>query len=61
VKYIDGLVILTEEEEVLQRIIDRKIEIGKSRGMEIRVERTTLMRMSRRQFPMQIIIEQKHL
>ena len=61
VKYVDDLVILTKEETALDRIIDRKFEIGKNSGMEIYVEETMLMRMSRRPFPIQIMIQQKRL
>jgi hypothetical protein len=40
VKYADDLVLLAREENVLQGMIDRLIEIGRRYGMEMNVERT---------------------
>jgi hypothetical protein len=39
VKYADDLVLLAREEKVLQAMIDRLIEIGRSYGMEMDVEK----------------------
>jgi hypothetical protein len=47
VKYADDLVLLAREETVLQGIIDRLIEIGRLYGMEMNVEKTKVMRISR--------------
>jgi ABC-type cobalamin/Fe3+-siderophores transport system ATPase subunit len=47
VKYADELVLLTKEEMVLQGMIDRVIEIGRYYGIEMNVEKTKAMRMSR--------------
>ena len=38
-KYADKLVLLTEEEKVLQEMIDKLIEIGGSCGMGMNVEK----------------------
>ena len=38
VKYADDLVLLANEEEVLQDMIDKLIEIGGCNGMEVNVE-----------------------
>jgi hypothetical protein len=46
---------------VLQGIIDRLIEIGKCYGMEMNVEKTKVMRISRQASPVQIMIDQKQL
>ena len=44
VKYADGLVVPTEIDTVLQRMLDRLIEIGKCCGMEMTVGKTKVMR-----------------
>jgi len=47
VKYADDLVLLAKEEEVLQDMIGNLIEIGGCYGMEMNVEKTKVMRISR--------------
>jgi hypothetical protein len=61
VKYADDLVLLAKEETVLQSMIDRVIEIGRCYGMEMNVEKTKVMRISRQLSPVQIMIYQIHL
>jgi hypothetical protein len=61
VKYADDLVLLAKEETVLQGVIDRIIEIGIRYGMEMNVEKTKVMRISRQPPPMKIMIYQKQL
>jgi hypothetical protein len=61
VKYADDLVLLAKEEKVLQDMIDKLIEIGRYYGMEMDVEKTKVMRISRQPFPVKIIIDQKQL
>jgi hypothetical protein len=61
VKYADDLVLLAKEEKVLQDMNDKLIEIGRCYGMEMNVEKTNVMRTSRQQFPVKIMIEQKQL
>jgi hypothetical protein len=61
VKYADGLVLLAREEKVLQGMVDRLIEIGRCYGMELIVEKTKVMRISRQPSPMKIMIDQKQL
>jgi hypothetical protein len=51
VKYADDLVLLAKEEKVLHDMIDKLIESGRCYGMKI----------SRQQFPVKIIIDQKQL
>jgi len=60
VKYADDLVLLTKEEKVLQDMIDELIESGRYYGMEMNVEKTKVMRISRQPFPVKIIIAQKN-
>ena len=60
-KYADDLVLLAKEEKVLQDMIDKLIEIGRCYGMEINVEKTKVMRISRQPFPVKIIIDKKQL
>ena len=61
VKYADDLVLLAKEENVLQDMIDKLIEIGRCYGMEMNVGKTKVMRSSRQPFPVKIIIDQKQL
>jgi hypothetical protein len=61
VKYADDLVLLAREEKVLQGMFDRLVEIGRHYGMEINVEKTKVMRISRQPSPMKIMIDQKQL
>jgi hypothetical protein len=61
VKYADGLVLLAKEETVLQGIIDRLIEIGRRYGMEMNVEKTKVMRISRQPQPIKIMTDPKQL
>jgi hypothetical protein len=42
-------------------MIDKIIEIGRCYGMEINVEKTKVMRISRQSLPVKIIIDQKQL
>ena len=59
VKYADDLVLLAKEEKVLQDMIDKLIEIGRCYGMEMNVEKTKVMRISRQPFPIKTMIDQK--
>jgi hypothetical protein len=61
VKYADDLVLMTKEETVLQGMIDKLIEIGRCYGMEMNVEKTKVMRISRQPTPVTIKIDQKEL
>ena len=60
VKYADDLVLLAKEEKVLQDMIDKKIEIGRCYGMDINVEKTKVIRISRQPFPVKIIIDKNN-
>ena len=60
-QYADDLVLLATEEKVLQDMIDKLIEIGGCYGMEMNVEKTKVMRISRQPFPVKIMIDQKQL
>jgi hypothetical protein len=61
VKYADDLVLLAKEEKVLQDMIDKLTEIVRCYGMEMNVEKTKVMRISRQPFPVKIMIDQKQL
>jgi hypothetical protein len=61
VKYAGDLVLLAKKEKVLQDMIDKLIEIGGCYGMEMNVDKTKVMRISRQPFPRKIMIEQKQL
>ena len=58
---IDDLVLMAKEETVLQDMIDKLIEIGSCYGMEMNVEKTKVMRISRQPSPVTIMIDQKQL
>jgi hypothetical protein len=58
VKYTDGLVLMAKEETLLQGMSDRLIEIGRCYGMEINVEKTKVMRISRQPTPVTIKIDE---
>ena len=60
-KYADYLVLMAKEEMVLQGMIDKLIEIGRCYGMEMNVEKTKIMRISRKPSPVTIMIDQKQL
>ena len=61
VKYADELVLLAKEEMMLQDMTDKLIEIGRCYGMEMNVDKTKVMRISRQPSPVKIMIEQKQL
>jgi hypothetical protein len=61
VRYSDDLVLLAKEETILQSMIDKLIEVGIGYGMEINVEKTKTMRISRQPTPIQIKIDKKPL
>jgi hypothetical protein len=61
VKYRDELVLLAGEENVLQGIIDRLIEIGRRYEMEMNVEKIKAMRILRQPTQIKIMIDQKEL
>jgi hypothetical protein len=60
VKYADDLVLLARDENVLQGMVDRLIEIGRCYGMEMNVEKTKVMGISRQPSPMKIMIDQNN-
>jgi len=61
VKYADELILMVKEKTVLQGMIDKLIEIGSCYGMEMNVEKTKVMRISRHPSPVTVMIDQKQL
>jgi hypothetical protein len=55
------LVLLGKEEMVFQDIIDKLIEVRRIYGMETNVEKTKVMRISRKPFPVKLMIDQRQL
>jgi hypothetical protein len=51
-------VLLAKKENVLQDMIDKLIEIRRSHGMEINVEKTKVIRISKQPSPVKIMIDQ---
>jgi len=60
VKYADDLLLLAKEEKVLQDMTDKLTETGRCYGMEMNVEKTKIMRISRQPFPVKIMIDQNN-
>ena len=60
-KYADDLVLMAKEETVLQGMIEKLTEIGRCYGMEMNVEKTKVMRISRQPSTVTIMIDQKQL
>jgi len=58
--YADEIVLMATEETVLQGMIDKLTEIGSCHGMEMNVEKTKLMRISRQPSPVTIMIDQNN-
>jgi len=52
---------MAKEETVIQSMIDKLTEIGRCYGMEMNVEKTKVMRISRQPSTVTIMIEQKQL
>jgi hypothetical protein len=59
VKYADDLVLMAKEETVLQGTIDKLTEIGRCYGMQMDMEKTKVMRISRQPTPVTINIDQR--
>jgi hypothetical protein len=59
VKYADELVLIKKKKKVVQDVIDKIIEIGRFYGMEMNVEKTNIMKISRQTSPVKIMIDQK--
>jgi hypothetical protein len=53
-KYVDDLMLLAKEEKVQQGMVDRLIEIGRRYGIEMNVEKTKVMRISRQPYPIKL-------
>ena len=52
---------MAKEETVLQGMIDKLIEIGRCYGMEMNVEKTKVMSISRQPSPIKVMIDHKQL
>ena len=60
VKYADDLVLMAEKETALQGVTDKLIETGRYYGMEMNVEKTKVMRISRQPSPITIMIDKNN-
>ena len=54
-KYADERLLLAEKRMVIQGMIDRLSAIGRCYGMEMNVEKTKVIRISRQPSPVQIM------
>jgi hypothetical protein len=61
VKYTNDFVLLAKEEAVLHGMIDRLAEAGRCCGMEINVEKSKVMRISRQPSLVQIMINEEQM
>ena len=52
---------MSKEETVLQNMIDKLIQVGRCYGMEMNVEKTKVMRISRQPSSVTIMIDHKQL
>jgi len=59
--YADDIVLVATEEAMQPGMIKRQTEIGRCYGMEMNVDKTKVMRISRQPFPIQILIDQNQL
>ena len=57
-KYADDLVLMAKEETVLQGMINKLTETGSCYGLEMNVEKTKVVRISRQPSPVTIMIHQ---
>jgi hypothetical protein len=57
----DNLVLMAKEETVLKGMIDKLIEIGRCYSVEMNVEKTKVMKISRQPSPVKIIMDRKQL
>jgi hypothetical protein len=57
VRYADDLVLLAKEETILQSMTDTLIEVGRGYDMEINVEKSKTMGISRQPTPLLIKID----
>jgi hypothetical protein len=60
-KYSDKLVLMAKEGTVLQGMIDKLFETGRCNGMEMNMDKTKVMTMSRQPAPVQYMIGQQQL
>jgi hypothetical protein len=60
VKCADDFVPLAKEETVLPSMPDRLIKIGRYYGMEINLETTNVLRISRQPSPIQMMMDQNN-
>jgi len=58
VKYADELLLMAKEETVLQGMINKLTETGSCYGLEMNVEKTKVVRISRQPSPVTIMIHQ---
>ena len=61
VKYADDLVFWLKKKRLIQDMTDKLTEIGRCYGMEMNVEKTKVMRISKQPFPVKIMIDLKQL
>jgi hypothetical protein len=59
--FADGLVLLAHEQIFMQDMNDRLTETGRQNGMEMNVEKTTVVRISRKLSPIEMMISKKEI
>ena len=56
IKYLNDLVLLVKNEDTLQDMIDRLVQIERKCGMEVNIDKTKDMRISRKDKRLKIIV-----
>jgi len=60
VKYADDLVFWLKKKRLIQDMTDKLTEIGRCYGMEMNMEKTKVMRISRQPVTVKVMIDQKN-
>lgn len=61
IKYADDLVVLARNQRQLQYMMNRLVETGRKYGMEINIEKSKVMRISKREKPLRITVDNQEL
>ena len=61
IKYADDLVVLAKNQKQLQLMMNKLVETGKKYGMEINTEKSKVMRISKREEPLKINVDNREL
>jgi hypothetical protein len=60
-RYVNDLALLATKGTVLEVVNDRPIEIRRKYGMDMNLEKTKVMKISRQPYPVQIMVDKKQM